>query len=464
MKFREFFEKNRAMLQLGYGIILVILIPTLIVLNSFFIINKYNRGIDEILRKQALSIGRTIANLMKSDLPWEYYIQVKLDALMDANIGIQEISVMYPDDGGFKIVASSNKDLINQKTNSSYYKIAWREPDNTGWATDSWNLANAGLENSQENRLKNKERFWLVATPMRDANDKKTALLSIKLSSEIVDELTRYNQSNSIYMLIITVFIALLFLLAAVRLWDYVLLYAKIKELDKMKDEFISMASHELKTPISAIKGYSSLLLDEKINKNREKTLKSLKIIGSSADRLMQLVEDLLSVSRIEQKKISLRPRPMSIDGLINETISELSIKAEEKKLNLLFTPHKTPLPKLNIDPLRFKEIMLNLISNAIKYTPKGSIEIATRERYDGKVLEIIVKDTGIGMSGKDRERLFKKFYRVKNEKTKNINGTGLGLWITKQLVEMMHGVIEIESIENIGTKATLQFPIIKKS
>jgi len=464
MKFREFFEKNRAILQLSYGITLVILIPVLIVFNSFFIINKYNRGIDEILQRQALSIGRTIANLMKSDLPWEYYIQTKLDSLMDTNIGIQEISVMRPEDEGFKIIASSNKKLINKTADSYYYKLAWLESENGGWATDSWSLAKAKSDTGSKNKLQNQERFWLVATPMYDANDKKAALLSIKLSSEIVDELTRYNQSNSIYILIITIFIVMLFLLAAVKLWDYVILYTKTKELDKMKDEFISMASHELKTPVTAIKGYSSLILDEGVSKNPEKTKKSLKIIQSSSERLMKLVEDLLVVGRIEQKKINLNPRPQAIDGLIDDIVNELSIQAEQKKLNLFFKPHKRPSPKLNIDALRFREIMVNLIGNAIKYTEKGNIEINTRERYAGKVIEIIVKDTGIGMSAKDRQRLFEKFYRVKNEKTKNITGTGLGLWITKQLVELMHGVIIIESIENAGTQVTLQFPTVKNN
>jgi signal transduction histidine kinase len=264
----------------------------------------------------------------------------------------------------------------------------------------------------------------------------------------------------SVYLLIGTVFVVILFLMIAVRLWDYALLYQKTKEIDRMKDEFISMASHELRTPVTGIRGYSSMMLDGSMGKINEKMKKGLKMINGSAERLNVLVADLLDVGKIEQERISLDLKPLDVSPIIYKTIEELNVESDKKSLNLEYKPHISPLPKIEVDRDRFEQIMINLISNAVKYTQTGGIEIMTRERYNNKALEIMIKDTGIGMSAESRKRLFEKFYRVRNDKTQGITGTGLGLWITKRLVELMQGTIAVDSIESVGTQVTIQFPI----
>jgi len=285
----------------------------------------------------------------------------------------------------------------------------------------------------------------------------------MKLSSQIVDDLTGYNRNASIFLLIITILIVILFLAAAVRLWDYALLYKKIKEVDQMKDEFISIASHELRTPVTGIRGYVSMILDGTFGKVTGKMEESLKMVEGAATRLASLVEDLLNVSRIEQGRLEVKTTAQDANHIIKEITAELSIQAEQKKLGLKYTPHTEQFPLINIDSDRFKQILINLIGNAIKYTEKGQVDITTAEKDNGKFLEIKIKDTGIGMSAQDRGRLFQKFYRVQTEKTKGITGTGLGLWITKQIIELMKGTIMIDSMEGVGTQVTLQFPIAKK-
>jgi len=463
MNLKEFLIKNKETAQLAYGIVLIILIPLLIVFNTVFIIKKYNKSLDVVLQRQALSIGRSISALMENDLPWEDFIQIKIETLLKSNIEIQELAVLKPSGDDFKVIASSNAEEIGKITRSYYYKLAWLQSGNNGLATDSLKLT-ASLEN--EELVKNyprDERFWLVAMPMRDSDGAKQALLTIKLSSKIVDDLTNYNRNASIYLLIGTVLIVILFLLAAVRLWDYVLLYRKIKAVDQMKDEFISMASHELRTPVTGIKGYISMVLDGTLGPVSDKVKNSLKIVQNASGRLSVLVEDLLNVSRIEQGRIKINPKPLNISQIIQDILVELRIQAEEKNLELKYNAYAKQLPLINIDPARLKQILINLIGNAIKYTQKGNVEIITEEKNNGKTLELRIKDTGMGMSAKDRERLFEKFYRIKNEKTKSISGTGLGLWITKQLVELMKGTIMVDSIENVGTQVTLQFPVVKK-
>ncbi len=454
MDFKEFFEKNRDIAQLSYGIILIVLIPVLIVFNSFFIIRNYNRSIDEVLQRQALMMGLTISRLMASDLPWDYFIQAKLDMLLKDNSEILDLAVLLPEKQSFKILASANKKNVLKSADSYYYKLAWLQPLGSGLATASENLSqyDTGSSTNEQNN------FWLVAMPMSDSSGEKTALLTVKLSSEIVNHLTTASRNISLFILVGTIFIVVLILLINIRLWDYVLLYRKSKALDNMKNEFISMVSHELRTPVTGIRGHSAMILDGSLGEISEKAKNSISMIKGAADRLASLVEDLLDVSRIEQGRMPFALSRKNIYNCVKSTVEEMSAQAKAKKLFLEFKPYKEDLPYVNVDLERLKQILVNLIGNAIKYTEKGGVEVVIDQSAGGKVLEIKIKDTGIGMASKDRGRLFEKFYRIQNDKTKKITGTGLGLWITKRLVELMNGRIVIESIEDVGTQATVKF------
>jgi signal transduction histidine kinase len=457
MDIKKFLIQNRMMAQIVYGVVLIVLIPLLITFNTVFIIKKYNQSLDTVLRGQALSLGRTIAASIESDLPWADFVQARVETLIRNNTAIQSISVLTPIENAdkFMIIAANDKALVNSKSDFYFYKQAWAMPKNEGLA-----ISSVYLESTDSND--NSGHYWLVAMPIAGSDGSKQALINIKISSSIVDEMTKYNRNISIYILIGTVMIVILFLLVAVRLWDYALLYKKIKEVDKMKDEFISIASHELRTPVTGIRGFTSMIVDGTFGKVNDKVRSSAIMIMKESDRLGVLVEDLLDVSRIEQNRIKIDAHPVEIGHIINDVIENLRGQAEKKNLSLVFKSNSTVLPIINIDIDRFKQVMVNLIGNAIKYTEKGGIEVMTRDKQKDAVLEIFIKDTGIGMSGKDRERLFEKFYRVQNDKTKKITGTGLGLWITKKLVELMGGNIAVDSMEGVGTQFIIKFPLSK--
>ena len=461
MNFKEFLVKNREIAQLVYGVILIILIPLLIAINTIFIINRYNKNIDSALLLQSLTVSRTTYALIKNDLANNDILQKKIDDIINRNSNFEEIYILKPEGDNFKVVASSNLKNVNKIYTTTFYQRAWISNDNEGKAVDSNELKKYN-ENGDLIDTNKKDRYWLASIPMRDINGSKQALLTMKLSSKIIDDLTNYNRNMSIYLLIGTVFIIILFLLVAVRLWDYAILYKKIKEVDKMKDEFISVASHELRTPVTGIRGYISMILEGSMGKTNKRITDSLKLVEDATKRLAVLIDDLLNVSRIEQGRMKIISKPVNIKNIIEDTIKKLKIQADEKNLSLKFITHDNNFPLINIDNDRLKQVLINLIGNAIKYTPQGSVKIITEEK-DNKILELRIKDTGIGMSTDDRERLFEKFYRVQNERTKNITGTGLGLWITKRLVELMGGKIKVDSIENIGTQVTLVWPIIKK-
>ncbi len=462
MKLREFFTNNKETLQLVYGVMLVILIPLLIAYNTVFIIGKYNESMDVALQRQALTVGRSIYALIKNDLGNEEIVQKKIKELSSKNSEFQELSILVPEGEHFKIVASSEKETLGKTLEFYYYQIAWSQPDNDGLATDSLKLATTTEGEKIIGRFSREDRFWLVTMPMKDSSGKKQALLSMKISSKIVDDLTNYNRNASIYLLAITVLIVILFLSIAIRLWDYALLYKKIKEVDQMKDEFISIASHELRTPLTSIKGYLSLVLDGTYGEIENKEMKEgiNKAIVSSK-RLEVLVEDLLNVSRIEQGRLDVKNEEIEIEPIIQEIISQLKITADEKNLLLEYEKPKEKLPLVLADPERLKQALINLIGNSVKYTEKGSIKVTTK-MGNGK-MEIKIADTGIGMSADEQKHLFEKFHRVQNEKTAKIIGTGLGLWITKQIIELMDGKIYLESMKDVGTQITIKLNLAKK-
>ncbi len=462
MNLKEFLAKNKEILQLVYGIMLIVLIPLLIAYNTISIVGKYNESIDVSLQRQALAVGRSIYALIKDDLDSEEKIQRKINLLSNSDIAFQSLEVMIPEDEGFKIIASTNESSVGKTLRFYYYQTAWLQQDNEALATDSLRLASTkeGLELAEG--FSKSERFWLVAMPMKDSFGQKRALLSMKISSKIIDDLTNENRDGSIYLLLATIMIVVLFLSITVRLWDYALLYKKIKEVDQMKDEFISMASHELRTPLGIIKGYTSMILEGTFGKIENPEMKkSLDRVMISSKKLEELVEDLLDVSRIEQGRLSIEIKKIEIESLVKEIVSQFKISADEKKLLLEYVKPEKKLSLVLADSERLKQVLVNLIGNAIKYTEKGGIKITTEEKNSR--LEIKVTDTGIGISAEEREHLFEKFYRAKNEKTAKISGTGLGLWITKQIIELMKGKIYLESMKGVGTQAVVILNTAKK-
>jgi len=227
-------------------------------------------------------------------------------------------------------------------------------------------------------------------------------------------------------------------------------------EVEQMKQELISIATHELRTPITGIKGYLDMILAGDAGPVSGELKEMLEEITRINQRLADLVDDLLNVGRLEQGRIEFKPVAMDIAQLIDEVVKELQIQAKEKNLELRFEKHE--MEKVKADPERTRQILINLIGNAIKYTEHGSVTV-TLGKNEHEVI-VAVEDTGIGISREAQKNLFEKFYRVKTEKTRQITGTGLGLWITKQLVEKQGGKIWVESQEGKGSTFSFSLPM----
>ena len=231
-----------------------------------------------------------------------------------------------------------------------------------------------------------------------------------------------------------------------------------LKELQALKDEFVFIAAHELKTPVAAIKGYLSIINDGLAGPVNDKVKDFIvKVLNANA-RLIRLVEDLLEVARSEAGRIKIDVAPIDISLVIKETMGELKPLADEKSIKVNYEEF-AGLPKVLADAGRVREILVNLIGNSIKYTlGSGSVDISHEVAENNLVTHI--KDHGIGMSKEAQAKLFTKFYRVATKETANITGTGLGLFIVKQIIEKMGGKIWVESIEGQGSTFSFSLPL----
>jgi len=238
-----------------------------------------------------------------------------------------------------------------------------------------------------------------------------------------------------------------------------------LKELDKMKDEFVSIASHELRTPMTAIKGYLWMLDSGKHKlKMGRRHAEYLERVKASTERLINLVNDMLDVSRIEGGRMQLNIKNGVAEHMISGVLAEIMPKALEKKIDLIFERPKSPLPKVRIDENRIREVLMNLLGNALKFTPEnGKITVSARKQ--GKMVNISVVDTGKGIARNDIPKLFQKFGRLEHSFAliSETSGTGLGLYITKSLVGLHGGKIWVKSTPGKGSTFTFSLRVVEE-
>jgi len=234
----------------------------------------------------------------------------------------------------------------------------------------------------------------------------------------------------------------------------------EMKKLDKQKGEFISITSHELKTPITSIKGFVQLLSDPKIGKKSQKRKKYLGIVYREVIRLNILISDILDLSRLDLKTVKFNYEKVDLKELLDTVRKENELKANKKKIQLIVEVDKT-VPKIENDRTRLLQVFTNLVVNAINYTQKGYVKITANKEKSN--VHFIVEDTGIGISKQYFEKIFERFYQVDSSLTREIGGTGLGLAITKELITKMQGSIKVESIVGKGTKFHVLLPIKQK-
>jgi signal transduction histidine kinase len=234
----------------------------------------------------------------------------------------------------------------------------------------------------------------------------------------------------------------------------------ELKRLDNAKSEFISIASHQLRTPLTAIKGYTSLILEGSYGKIDNQIQDVINKVYLANNRLIELVENLLSISRLESGRMQYNYQLVQLADIVKDAMSMFAVVAKKQDINLEVLTPEMPLPLLSLDAGKIREVISNLIDNALKYTEKGSVTVKMEQVGDEKI-RVSVKDTGIGIKKEDLEHIFLKFARSKETEKLYVGGTGLGLYVGRTFVEKHGGRLWAESEgHGHGSEFIFELPI----
>jgi signal transduction histidine kinase len=230
----------------------------------------------------------------------------------------------------------------------------------------------------------------------------------------------------------------------------------RLRELDRMKDEFVSLVSHELRTPLTSIRGYLELLFEDGGNLTPEQE-RFLGVVDRNSERLLHLVGDLLFLAQVDAGKLAIEREDVDFQEIVEDSVEALRPIAESRQIELVTSI--TPLPHLVGDRARLAQVLDNLLSNALKFTPEGGrVSVSVYGEGDSAVVE--VQDNGVGIPRSEQGRLFERFFRSSRATDDAIPGTGLGLAITKAITERHGGRISLESDEDVGTSVRVELPL----
>lgn len=426
--------------QIIYTIFLLIVIPCAFLISSQWFL-KVAKNNQEKLERDRIGLMQDIfVGFATSFVDNSIFLQEQINAIQQQNPTITDFKVLKREGENYQIIASFNSEEIGQI-------------DDDGQRVSKYNFARSG-EPLIFPAQKSDGRHWQAFRTIKDKSSNTIGMIYTDVSMAHIDTLLKEGVKKAYLLLFFIIIIISILLIRQAKVIDYAVLYKKLQEVDNMKDDFISMAAHELRTPLTVIREYAELLTESKRLTDNDKQLTSR--ISLSANQLGQMINDILDVSRLQQGRLSFKMEKTTPSVLVDEVIQSLQYMAEKKGLILSYQKNKAPFVKIDSD--RFKQTLINIIGNAIKYTPKGSVTVTTYVERDSFYVRI--SDTGLGISAEDQKKLFARFFRVKSRETERIRGTGLGLWITKTIIEQMNGKINVESIKDKGTDFILVFPV----
>ena len=448
---RQGIEKVRKNPQLIYTIFTALLITGSFIFMAERFIGIAQTAEERLVNVRVGSIQDAFVSFAGDRLSDTAYLNEKIKAVIDSNETIES----------FKIVVQ--KPFVDSKggTSMAYVVVASNDPAEIGKKdTDDGFLYSLSAGNTQSSLTTavqgNGERLFKTS---RAIVDKTGAVLGVVFTTQTLSQADQaiaddIDSSRMLLLFVIVLILALFFRHS--RIIDYTNLYKRLKEVDQLKDDFISMASHELRTPLTVIRGYASFVNEAPELLPPTKTYVTK--IDTAALQLDALISDMLDVSRIEQGRMSFSLEKINPRTTIEDVVTSFTLPAEAKGLRVMFdTTSYAQDQYINVDVGHLKQVLINLIGNALKYTTHG--DVVVRQYKEKNRVVIRVSDTGIGMTEEERTKLFEKFYRIKNENTKDVQGTGLGLWITAKMIEEMKGNISVESIKGVGSHFIVSFP-----
>ncbi|OGM08770.1 hypothetical protein A2Z67_01835 [Candidatus Woesebacteria bacterium RBG_13_36_22] len=437
-------EKIKSFGRLGYiiyPIVILICIPILLIINTAWNLKTFNRDVNFLIRHQAVSVAETIKPIVLDNISDIEKLREILIKTANSNSDIVDISILSENNQEIDLLVSSSGNYSQDDFKNlglSQLSIGLNE-----------SFAGLGYDPIAGKNL------WNVSVPLEKIEGG-NYIVFLKFGVDKVDEILQRTSKDSYMILSILVIVALALLVNHFIFYQKAQKTRQLEEVDKLKDEFLSMAAHELRTPITALVGYLVLLQKKISPEEAQKIASDIALLQSLTNDLRNLIEDLLDVSRIEQGRLTYEVADVDVNKVIGDVVATLFPSAQEKGLAINYQAQSLPIVKA--DHNRLRQVVTNLLGNSVKYTLEGSIEVKAKK--EDKFIEVSVKDTGIGIPPNELPKLFSKFHRVQDKKTESARGTGLGLWITKQIVEQMGGKMSVESIYGTGSRFSFTIPL----
>ncbi len=417
--------------------VLIFVFPLLFIwiTQSFF--NTAYTNIQTAEKQRIGALHDALAVLLQSNQYATTTVDVLIREYLDENNDITKFRVAEQVGGDIRIVSASEASLVGTiEESSDLYLASLTSPDNS--LIFEFNI--------------NDVRTWQVFRAVTIGPRESLFIFSEHSFANIDSIMLARRQESYIGLTVIFLFlIALAYWLARQMHWQ-----AEFQALSKQlheRDLFSNMIAHEFRSPLTAIKGYASFLEDSKnLSADEHRFAGNIKL---SAERLVSLVSDFLEVARIQSGNMALEKVTTDVRVIVERVVSDMQPVAKGKDLILV-----AELPKAEVsfetDTNRLTQVITNIVSNALKYTESGTVTVSLEQNRVETVIR--VKDTGMGIAADDQKKLFTPFMRVGGVDSSKVTGTGLGMWITKQLVELLGGTIGIESIKGVGTQVVITF------
>ncbi len=424
--------------QILFALMLLIVIPLLFLYTGQQFLEAGKANQDSLQKNRIGIMQDSIALLLAATNFDESHIHTELEKFISQNPDITDYLIAKKTPGGIVPIIARNQAEVGKSV------------------TDDTLFQSASLRTDEslifEYYDESKNRTWSAYRSVRTTTGE-YYFIETTVSLASVDAIIASREHTAYYSLIFVYLFLLALAYWHIKLTDYQYLYTETKRAIETKDLFTNMIAHELRAPLTAIHGYASILAEHLGDlTQKEQAVR----IEDSANRLILIVNDLLDVARIQSGKLAMDTDNFDIAPIITNVVTELQVVASQKgsqvSAELGNSSHIA-----YIDANRLQQVLTNIVSNAIKYTEKGKILVVVKDLR--KTLEVRVQDTGMGISSEDQQKLFAPFFRVTNESMSTITGTGLGMWITKQLVELMSGTIGVESIKGVGTHIVVTLP-----
>lgn len=441
--FIEGLRRIRDYPQLAYTLFIAVVILSAFAYLAYAFVGIARDAQEELYDVRIASLQDAFVQFAGDELRYPEMLEEKIQAIGDLNSTIVYFVVVDVTDPDFPVIASLTEGMTTDRLTESDIRAI--------------ELAQVHRDSSLRlEREERSERLFVDARAIKDSSGRTVAVSLVTHTLSEADVVAQSRVRNSVLLFSGIVILVLVLFFRHARIIDYASLYKKLQGVDQLKDDFISMASHELRSPLTAIRGYAEFLFDERdqLSVEQKDYIDKIRI---SARRLDSLVADMLDVSRIEQGRMTFEYETRNPRKDIEQVVEQFDRQAKEKGLKLSFDHTESAL--VEVDPGRLKQVLINLLSNAVKYTEHGEVRVKSYVENGKQIIR--VSDTGVGMSKEEQDQLFGKFTRVGSARTKQIRGTGLGLWISKQIVEEMGGTITVESIAGKGSDFIVKLPVV---